>query len=233
MLVILCLIYALNIADRYVVSTVLEPIRLELNLSDAGAAFLTGVPLALFYVAFGLPISWLADRRSRRNILASALLLWSAFTAVCGMSRTYWQFLCARIGVGVGEAGGLPPSSSIISDYFPAHRRPMAFSVLALGAPIGAWLGADSSRRGGASLRMESLLSGAGRARDLAGNAGSSWTIREPLRGRLDPRAGGAGSVPDALTDPGRGSRGHGETAAPHCGTPHGCCGTAAPPFTC
>jgi MFS family permease len=131
-----CLIYAINIADRYVVSTVLEPIRLELHLTDSGVAFLTGLPLALFYVTFGLPISWLADRSNRRNILAAALVIWSAFTVFCGRSETYLQFLLGRIGVGVGEAGGLPPSSSILSDCFPAERRPMAFTVLALGAPM-------------------------------------------------------------------------------------------------
>ena len=95
-LILTCLIYAINIADRYVVSTVLEPIRLELRLDDAGVAFLTGAPLALFYVTFGIPISWLADRANRRNILAVSLIIWSAFTALCGISRNYWEFLLGR-----------------------------------------------------------------------------------------------------------------------------------------
>src|SRR3984957_17197292 len=142
-LVLTCLIYAINIADRYVVSTVLEPIRLDLHLNDAGVAFLTGVPLALFYVTLGIPISWLADRSNRRNILAACVLIWSGFTAVCGISRNYLEFLLGRIGVGTGEAGGTPSSSALLADYFPAERRPMAFTVLALGAPLGAWLGAD------------------------------------------------------------------------------------------
>jgi MFS family permease len=85
-LILTCLIYAINIADRYVVSTVLEPIRLELRLDDAGVAFLTGAPLALFYVTFGIPISWLADRANRRNILAVSLIVWSGFTTLCGLS---------------------------------------------------------------------------------------------------------------------------------------------------
>jgi MFS family permease len=140
-LLMTCLVYTLSIADRYVVSTVLEPIRLELHLSDAGIGFLTGVSLALFYVAFGFPISWLTDRKSRRNIIAISLLAWSAMTAFCGLARNYWQLLAARIGVGVGEAGGTPGASSIISDYFPAHRRPMALTIFSLGAPIGAWVG--------------------------------------------------------------------------------------------
>ena len=142
-LILMCLIYSINIADRYVVSTVLEPIRLEFKLDDAGVAFLTGIPLALFYVTFGIPVSWLADRTNRRNILSLSLIIWSAFTALCGLSRNYWEFLCGRIGVGIGEAGGTPPSTAIVSDCFPPERRPMAMTVLALGAPIGAWLGAN------------------------------------------------------------------------------------------
>jgi MFS family permease len=142
-LILTCLIYAINIADRYVVSTVLEQIRLELHLTDRGVAILTGWPLAIFYGTFGIALSWLADRVNRRNILAASLIVWSAFTAVCGITRTYWQFLFARVGVGIGEAGGTPPSTAIVSDYFPAERRPMAMTVLALGAPIGAYLGAN------------------------------------------------------------------------------------------
>ena len=184
-LVMTCVIYAINIADRYVVSTVLEPIRLELHLSDAGVAFLTGIPLALFYVTFGLPISWLADRSNRRNILASALVLWSAFTVLCGMSRTYWQFLLGRIGVGVGEAGGLPPSSAILSDCFPAERRPMAFTVLALGAPIGAWIGADMAGAVAHAYGWRGAFLALG-APGLVVGILVYLTIREPQRGRLD-----------------------------------------------
>eukprot|EP01041_Mallomonas_annulata_P030936 gene30936-53166_t len=119
-LAIMCLAYAINIADRYVVTTVMEPMRLELNLTDSGIAFLTGIPLAVFYVTLGIPISWLADRTNRRNILAAALVVWSGMTALCGLSQTYLQFLLARIGVGIGEAGGTPPANSIIADNFPA-----------------------------------------------------------------------------------------------------------------
>ena len=180
-----CLIYAINIADRYVVSTVLEPIRLELHLTDTGVAFLTGIPLALFYVTFGLPISWLADRSNRRNILAAALIIWSGFTVLCGLSRTYWQFLLGRIGVGVGEAGGLPPSSAILSDCFPANRRPMAFTVLALGAPIGAWLGADMAGAVAHAYGWRAAFIVLG-APGLIIGIMVYLTIREPVRGRLD-----------------------------------------------
>jgi MFS family permease len=184
-LILMCLIYAINIADRYVVSTVLEPIRLELKLNDAGVAFLTGIPLALFYVAFGIPISWLADRSNRRNILAASLVIWSAFTALCGLSGNYWQFLLGRIGVGVGEAGGTPPSTAIVSDCFPADRRPMAMTVLALGAPIGAWLGADMAGAVAHAYHWRAAFLALGIPGLIVGVL-VYLTVREPPRGRLD-----------------------------------------------
>jgi MFS family permease len=184
-LIVVCLIYAINIADRYVVSTVLEPIRQELRLTDEGVAFLTGVPLALFYVSFGIPISWLSDRSNRRNILAASLIIWSGFTALCGLSQSYWQFLLGRIGVGTGEAGGTPPSSSILADCFPAERRPMAFTVLALGAPIGAWLGADMAGAVAHAYGWRAAFLALGIPGLLIGFL-VFVTIREPARGRLD-----------------------------------------------
>jgi MFS family permease len=183
--IVMCLIYAINIADRYVVSTVLEPIRLDLQLTDAGVGFLTGVPLALFYVSFGIPMSWLADRSNRRNILAISLIVWSGFTALCGLSRNYWQLLAGRVGVGVGEAGGTPPSNSIIADYFPADRRPMALGVFALGAPIGAWLGADMAGAVAHAYGWRAAFLALGIPGVVMGTI-VYLTIREPARGRLD-----------------------------------------------
>ncbi len=184
-LVMTCLIYMINIGDRYVVSTVLEPIRLELRLNDKGAAFLTGVPLGLFYVTLGIPISWLADRSNRRNILGACVLIWSGFTAACGLSRTYLQFLLARIGVGTGEAGGTPTSNALLADYFPAGRRPMAFTILALGAPLGAWLGADVAGAVARAYGWRAAFLALGVPGVLIGVL-VLLTIREPERGRLD-----------------------------------------------
>src|SRR5579863_9366160 len=113
-LIVMCLVYAINIAARYVVTTVFEPLRLELQLTDGGAAFLTGVPLAFFYVACGIPIAWLADRSNRRNIVAASLIVWSGFTVFCGMAVTFGQFLLGRIGAGIGEAGATPPSTALV-----------------------------------------------------------------------------------------------------------------------
>jgi MFS family permease len=184
-LILMLLIYAINIADRYVVSTVLEPIRLELHLDDAGVAFLTGIPLALFYVTCGIPLSWLADRSNRRNILSVSLIIWSGFTALCGFSRSYTQFLMGRIGVGVGEAGGTPPSTAIVSDCFPPDRRPMAMTVLALGAPIGAYLGYNMAGAVASAYTWRAAFLALGIPGLIVGIV-VFLTIREPVRGRLD-----------------------------------------------
>jgi predicted MFS family arabinose efflux permease len=184
-LIVMCAVYAINIAARYVVTTVFEPIRLELKLTDAGAAFLTGIPLALFYVVCGIPIAWLADRSNRRNIVALSLILWSGFTVLCGLAATYWQFLVNRIGAGVGEAGATPPSLSIISDCFPAERRPMALSIFALGAPVGAWLAADVAGAFAQAYGWRGAFFALGVPGILLGLL-VFVTIREPRRGRLD-----------------------------------------------
>ena len=183
---ILSLVYAINIADRYVVSTVLEPIRVEFNLSDSGVGWLTGVSLALFYITVGLPIARIADRANRRNIVAAALITWSAMTAILGFTQNFWQFLLARIGVGIGEAGCTPPSTSIIADNFPRGRRAYALTVWALGLPVGAWLG--SSVAGAIVDHFHSW-----RAAFIAlGVPGVIFglvillTVREPIRGRFE-----------------------------------------------
>lgn len=186
--ILMCLVYTLSISDRYSISTVLEPIRRQLHLSDANVAFLTGVSLALFYVFFGFPLSWLIDRYSRRNIIGVSLVAWSALTAATGVARSYSQLLLARIGVGVGEAGGTPGANSLLSDYFPAARRPMALQVFALGVPIGAWVGSQIA--GSLAYRygwraMFLLLGFPG----LLVGALVFFTVREPRRGRLDAGA--------------------------------------------
>src|SRR5882757_92428 len=184
-LAILTIVYALNIADRFSISTLIEPIQEELHLSDSGIAFLTGVALALFYVTVGIPIAALADRASRRNILALALAIWSGMTALCGLAQNYWQLLLARFAVGIGEAGGTPPSTSILADKFPPARRPMALTIFALGASLGAWLG--SSVAGAAAERA-----GWRAAFLVLGIPGLlialvvCLTVREPRRGQLD-----------------------------------------------
>lgn len=185
MLGMLTLVYALNIADRFSISTLIEPIKTELALSDSSVAFLTGVALAIFYVTIGIPVATLADRANRRNIIAVALGLWSAMTALCGLAQNYWHLFFARIGVGIGEAGGTPPSTSMLADKFPAARRPMALTIYALGASLGAWLG--SSVAGEVADRFG--WRGAFLALGIPGVLIALivfLTLREPTRGALD-----------------------------------------------
>ncbi|HEV7136682.1 MAG TPA: MFS transporter [Steroidobacteraceae bacterium] len=181
----MCIVYTLSICDRYSISTVLEPIRRQLHLSDASIAFLTGVSLAIFYVVFGFPLSWLIDRRSRRTIIGACLIAWSALTVATGLARSYWQLLLARIGVGVGEAGGTPGANSILSDYFPPARRPMALQVFSLGAPIGAWLGSQVAGAIAYRFGWRAMFLVLGIPGVVVG-ALVLLTIREPARGRLD-----------------------------------------------
>ena len=144
-LFILTAVYAINIADRYVLSTLIEPIKNEFQLSDASVGFLTGVSLAIFYVAAGLPLGALADRTNRKRMIGAAVAVWSAMTVFCGLSSSFWQLLLARIGVGIGEAGGTPPSHSIIADKFRPKLRAFALSVYGIGASVGAWFGASGA----------------------------------------------------------------------------------------
>jgi len=184
-LIMMCLVYTLSIADRYVVSTVLEPIRLELHLTDKGVAWLTGAAFGIFYVLLGFPLSWLIDRYNRRKIVAVCLVVWSAMTAVCGLARTPLQFFLARVGVTIGEAGGTPGANSLLSDYFPATRRAMALTVFSLGAPIGAWVGYNVAGVIADHYGWRAVFFVLGIPGVLVGLA--VWlTVREPRRGRLD-----------------------------------------------
>jgi|SRR5579862_6615684 len=184
-LIMMCLVYTLSIADRYVVSTVLDPIRIDLHLTDSQVAWLTAVPLALFYVALGFPLSWLIDRRNRRSIIAVCLIVWSVMTTLTGTARNVWQFFAARVGVGVGEAGGTPGANSLLSDYFPASRRPMALTIFSLGAPFGAWVGYNLAGAIADHYGWRAVFLALGVPGVLCGLA--VWlTIREPRRGCLD-----------------------------------------------
>ncbi|HEV7614224.1 MAG TPA: MFS transporter [Steroidobacteraceae bacterium] len=185
-LFLLTAVYAMNIADRFVISTLIEPIKADLHISDSAVGFLTGVSLALFYVAAGLPLSVLADRVNRRNLVALSIGAWSLMTVVCGFTRTFWQLMAARVLVGVGEAGGTPPSQSLISDYFPWQRRALALSIYAVGASIGSMLGSCtgylSDRWGWRSAFFVLGIPGIILACVLRA------TVKEPVRGRLDDR---------------------------------------------
>lgn len=135
-------VYTLSFLDRQLVALLAEPIKKDLALSDTQLGLLTGLTFAVFYTLFGLPVAWIADRSSRVRVVVISCALWSLFTAACGFAQNFTQIALSRIGVGVGEAGGSPPSLSIIADYFPPEQRGKATAMYALGVPIGTTLGA-------------------------------------------------------------------------------------------
>jgi MFS family permease len=138
---LLTVVYSFNFIDRQLLAILQEAVKEELLLSDTQLGLLTGFAFAVFYVTAGIPIARWADRANRRNIVALSLFIWSFMTAISGLVQNYIQLLLARIGVGVGEAGGSPPSHSIISDIFPAERRAGAIGFYSTGINIGILFG--------------------------------------------------------------------------------------------
>ena len=126
--------------DRLIMTLLVEPMQRDLALSDTKTGLLIGLPFALFYSLLGLPIARLADRSSRRNIIAAGIALWSVMTAVCGLAGSFWRLLFARVGVGVGEATLQAPATSLIADLFPRERLSTAMSVYATGVFLGSGL---------------------------------------------------------------------------------------------
>ena len=136
-LLLLFLAYALSIADRMVLSVLIEPIGLEFGATDTQMGLLGGLSFALFYATLGVPIARLADQKERRIIIVFSLALFSLMTALSGFATSFLMLFLLRIGVGIGEAGVNPASQSIVADYYPKERRGMTMSILAVGAPVG------------------------------------------------------------------------------------------------
>ncbi len=136
-LIILTLVYAFNFIDRQIIGILSPFIKVDLGLDDAQLGWLKGFAFALLYTVVGIPIAWLADRYNRVNIIGISLTLWSGFTALSGFAANFWQLAILRVGVGIGEAGGSPPSHSIISDLFDKTERAKALAVYSLGIPFG------------------------------------------------------------------------------------------------
>lgn len=140
-LAMLCFVYVLNFLDRQLVSILAKPIQDSLQISDSELGRITGFYFALFYCFIAIPVGWLADKTNRVKVLSIACGVWSAATAACGMANSYGQLVVARMAVGVGEAGGVPPSYAIISDTFPKEQRGTAMGIFNLGPPLGSALG--------------------------------------------------------------------------------------------
>ena len=137
---VLTLVYIFNFIDRQIISVLQEPIRAELGLSDTQLGLLQGLTFAVFYVIMGIPLARWADVGVRRNVIALAVGTWSIMTALCGVAQNFTHLLLARIGVGIGEAGGSPPSHSIISDLFPPGQRAFPLAVYSSGITFGVFI---------------------------------------------------------------------------------------------
>lgn len=186
-LFILVVVYTFNFIDRQIIGILAIPIKADLGLTDTQLGMMGGLAFALFYTGLGIPVAMLADRFSRTWIMTTALVVWSAMTAASGLATNFWQLFLARMGVGVGEAGGVAPAYSLIADFFPPSQRARAMSIYSFGIPIGGALGVVF---GGviATLidwRIAFFVVG------LAGIAIApifKMTVKEPPRGGFDPK---------------------------------------------
>lgn len=136
-LAMLILVYTLNFLDRQILGILAKPIKEEFGLTDGQFGLMSGAAFALLYTTLAIPIAWLADRFSRVWIMTTALTLWSGFTALCGFAGGFSALFLARMGVGIGEAGGVAPAYSMLADYFPKHQRARALAAYAFGIPLG------------------------------------------------------------------------------------------------
>src|SRR6185503_5783212 len=185
-LVALTICYIVNVMDRsQILAASLQAIKKEFGATDFQLGMLSGIPFALFYSFLGIPIAALADRWNRVNVLALAVAMWSGMTALCGMAVNFPMLFAARVGTAIGEAGGSPPSHSLISDYFPKTWRGTAFSVYALAVPIGTALGAFMGGWGNQNLGWRNTFIVVGLPGLFLALA-VRLTVKEPPRGMAD-----------------------------------------------
>ena len=141
LLFVLFLVTTSSYVDRNIIGVLLQPIKEEFHVSDTMLGLLSGLSFAMFYATLGVPMARWADRGDRRFIITISLVVWSVMTALCGMAQSFWQLALARIGVGAGEAGGIPPGQSLVADYFSPERRGKALSAFLMAAMAGYIIG--------------------------------------------------------------------------------------------
>ena len=192
---LLTVVYTFNFVDRQLLSILQESIKADLLLSDQQLGLLTGFAFALFYTVAGIPIARYADRNNRRNVVAIAIALWSFMTAISGLVQNYLQLLLARIGVGVGEAGGSPPAHSMISDIFPPERRASALAFYSMGINFGILFGflAGGWLNEFFDWRVAFFVVG---APGIVVALFVRYTLREPIRGLMEDRQDVATDTP-------------------------------------
>ena len=193
---LLTAVYVVNFVDRQILSILLQSIKRDLALTDLQLGLLSGTAFGIFYATLGVPIARLADRYSRKGVMAICLAIWSAMTALCGSAGGFASLLVYRIGVGVGEAGGSPPAHSLISDYFPPERRATALGVFSLGVPLGIMVGFLAGGWMDEFLGWRTAFAFVGLP-GLALAVVVATTLREPARGASDRTAAAAsGPIP-------------------------------------
>ena len=184
-LAMLVLSYTFNFLDRQILGILKEPIKQELGLTDTQLGLMGGLAFAMLYSTLAVPIAWLADRISRSWIMTGALGLWSAFTMACGLATGFWSLFLARVGVGFGEAGGVAPAYSLVSDYFPRAQRARALAAYSFGIPVGSALGILFGGLIAASMSWRVAFV-------IVGGAGVLFApifklvVKDPVRGGLD-----------------------------------------------
>lgn len=184
-------IYVLNFLDRQLMSILAKPIQDTLQVTDGQLGLIGGLYFAMFYCFIAIPVGWLADRTNRVAVLSVACGIWSAATIACGLSRNYGQFAFSRMTVGFGEAGGVPPSYAIITDYFPPGKRGTALGIYNLGPPVGAALGIAFGAAIAAAFNWRYAFIVLG-AIGVAAAVVLPLIVREPRRGGLDGVQDGA-----------------------------------------
>ena len=187
----LVLVYTLNFLDRQIVAILGKYISADLHLTKTEFGLMGGTAFALFYTVCGIPVAWLADRWNRIWIMSGACALWSLFTALCGATGNFVQIGLCRMGVGIGEAGGSPPSYSLISDYFPPKERATGLAIYSLGVPLGSMIGAFAGGRIAEAYSWRMAFYAVGLPGLLLAIL-MLIVVREPRRGGLDPFADGA-----------------------------------------
>jgi len=163
-LAMLLVVYTFNFLDRQILSILAGPIQADLGFSDTQMGALGGLAFALLYSTMAIPLALVADRTSRSWTIAISLGVWSGFTALCGLATSFWQMFLARVGVGVGEAGGVAPSYALIADYFPPQSRARALAVYSLGIPLGSAAGVLFGARIAAAFDWRTAFIGLGLA---------------------------------------------------------------------
>lgn len=193
--VLLLLAYIVSWLDRQILSYLIGPIKMSFNLSDTEMGLLLGPAFAIFYITLGIPLGWLADRKSRRMIIGWGIALWSFMTAISGFARHFTDLFLARIGVGVGEATLTPAALSLINDYFPKEKRGRAISVYmsgisigtAIGAILGGWIVAQVMQTPEVTLPIFGTMEGWRATFIVVGLPGLllallTMTVKEPVR---------------------------------------------------